>query len=284
MEREGKMRMAPTRLSFTRKAVLSLAAAAIVPIAVRVLHAQSAETGKFDVASVRLHVPGSGGEPLSCSNGRLVAIGFPLVLVIKWAYDLDYDQLRDMQQRLPKWMFPEAVGASTLAYDIQAESEHRLTEPQCKAAMQALLADRFKLAVHWESKEAQVYDLVVARGGPKMRKASNTDTGIGFTITLNGTPVRSAAGVSVPTGESMQELTAFLSFIRDHQPVTDKTGLEGRYKFDLRFSNGPPGRDGAFSDPDLETALQQQLGLKLEARKGTVKTLLVDHIEQPSAN
>jgi hypothetical protein len=87
------------RLKFAQKAVLSLAAVAAVsaPIAVGILHAQSTEAVKFDVASVRLHVSGSGFEDPSCSNGRFVARGNPLILVIKWAYDLDYDQLRDMQ-------------------------------------------------------------------------------------------------------------------------------------------------------------------------------------------
>ena len=240
-------------------------------------------SGEFDVASVKLHVFGSGYEPYSCSNGRFASIGSPLVAIIRWAYDLNQDQFRDMQQRLPNWMFPEGGNASTLAYDIQAESERRLTESQCKAAMQALLADRFKLAVHWESKEAEVNDLVVARGGPKMQKASGTDTGRGFAVTINGRQVASS-GAPGPTGDTMQELADFLTFVRLHQPVIDKTGLEGRYKIALKFSIQPPGGDQVFEDPDLETALPQQLGLRLEMHKGTVKTLLVDHIEPPSAN
>jgi uncharacterized protein (TIGR03435 family) len=181
-------------------------------------------------------------------------------------------------------MFPEAGNASTLAYDIEAKSERRLTESQCKAAVQALLADRFKLAVHWESKEGEVSDLVVARGGLKMQKATDSDTERGFAVAINGRPVISAAGASVPTGETMPTLAEFLSFIRQHQPVMDKTGLEGRYKIALKFSIQPPGSDEVFEDPDLETALQQQLGLKLETHKGLIKTFLVDHIERPSAN
>jgi uncharacterized protein (TIGR03435 family) len=205
----------------------------------------------------------------------LISIGEPLILVIRWAYDLNQDQLRDMQQRLPK---------STLAYDIQATSERRLTEPQCKAALQALLADRFKLASHWESKEAEVSDLVVARGSMKMQPAAAADQERGFAITINGRPVSTAPGGTVPPGETMQEFADFLSFLRPHQPVIDKTGLEGRYKMVLRFSERPPGTDAVSEDPDLETALQQQLGLKLETHKGTVKTFLVDHIEPPTAN
>jgi len=202
-----------------------------------------------------------------------------------WAYDLNMDQFRDMQQRLPNWMFPEGGNASTLAYDIEAKSERRLTESQCKAAIQALLADRFKLAVHWESKEAEVNDLVVARGGPKMQRWSDTETERGFAVTINGRPVISglAPGAPVP-GYTMQEFADFLTFLRVHQPVIDKTGLEGRYKIAVKFSIQPPGSDQVFEDPDLETALQQQLGLKLQTHKGTVKTLLVDHIERPTAN
>jgi uncharacterized protein (TIGR03435 family) len=179
-----------------------------------------------------------------------------------------------------------------LAYDIQAKAERPLAESQCKGAMQALLADRFKLAVHWEPKEAQVSDLVIARGGPKMRKWLDTDTGRGFTITLNGRQAGGVPGASVPTGMTMQEFAEALTNLAAigvrggsrQQPVIDKTGLEGRYKIALKFSIQPPGGDQDFEDPDLETALQQQLGLKLETHKGIVKTFLVDHIERPSAN
>ena len=82
-------------------------------------------------------------------------------------------------------MFPGGGNTSTLAYDIQATSERQFTESQCKAALQALLADRFKLAAHWEAKEAEVSDLVVARGGPKMQRAAAADQERGF-ITING--------------------------------------------------------------------------------------------------
>jgi uncharacterized protein (TIGR03435 family) len=81
----------------------------------------------------------------------------------------------------------------------------------------------------------------------------------------------------------MPELAALLS-LPLRQPVVDKTGLEGRYKFALRFSIQSLASDQAFADPDLDTALQQQLGLKLETKKGTAKTLRVDHIEPPTAN
>jgi uncharacterized protein (TIGR03435 family) len=242
---------------------------------------------RFDVASIKLHVSGSGYEPQSCSNGRFVSIGLSLIPIIAWAYDLNQGQMIEMRQRLPK-----EGGKTTLAYDIQAKSERALTKSQCKGALQALLADRFRLAFHWEFREGQVSDLVIARGGPKMPKWADTDTESGFNLTLNGTPAGAAPGAARPTGMTMQEfalsltnLAAISSGGGDRQkPVIDKTGLDGKYKIDLKFSNRPPGGDQVFEDPDLETALQQQLGLKLETHKGILKTFLVDHIEPPSAN
>jgi uncharacterized protein (TIGR03435 family) len=277
-----------SRMNLAQKAAFSLAAAASASIVTGTLHAQSDETAEFSVASVRVHVNGSGYEPLSCSNGRFVSLGSPLFLLIAWAYDLNQGQMIEMQQRLPK----EGGGTATLAYDVQAKAERPLAESQCKVAVQALLADRFKLAVHWESKEGQVSELVVARGGPKMQKWLDTDTGRGFTITLNGRQAGGIPGASAPTGMTMQEFAEALTNLaaigvrggNRQQPVIDKTGLGGRYKIDLKFSAELPGGDQVFDDPDLETALQQQLGLKLEARKGTVKIILVDHVEPPSAN
>jgi|SRR5579862_3855131 len=240
--------------------------------------AQSFESPKFDVASVRLHdFQSTAIEPLRCSNGRFIALGIPFRLILGWAYDLDMNQARDTYQQLPK-----VSQAANLSYDIQAKSEHPLTESQCKVALQAVLADRFKLTAHWESRKAQVYDLTVARGGPKMQKASDADTKRGISITLDGTPVTGAPGGAVVTGWTMPELAQFLSVLALR--VTDKTGLEGKYKIVLKCSTRPPRADQVADDPDLETALQQQLGLKLEAHQGTVRTFLVDHIEPPSAN
>lgn len=261
--------------------LLSLAATCVAA-GTGTLQAQPAGTPKFDVASVKLHVRGGGLEPQSCSKGRFVSIGLPLDAIILWAYDLDQNQFVDMRQHLPKWLFPHGE-TSALSYDIEAKSAYPLTEAQCKTAVQALLADRFKFSAHWESKAGTVYELVIARGGPKMQKASDADTERGVAITINGRPVASAPGATLPAGETMPELAALLS-LPLRQPVVDKTGLEGRYKFALRFSIQSPAGDQAFADPDLDTALQQQLGLKLETKKGPVKTLRVDRIEPPIAN
>lgn len=90
-----------------------------------------------------------------------------------------------------------------------------------------------------------------------MQKVSAADTGRGFTIGVDGRQATSAAAGPAPTSETMQELAEFLTFIRPHQTVIDKTGLEGRYKFALRLSTQPPGGDHVFEDLDIETALQR---------------------------
>jgi uncharacterized protein (TIGR03435 family) len=204
-------------------------------------------------------------------------MGFPLALVIQWAYDLNMDQSRQVEEHLPKWMSP------TTAFDIQANAEKPVPESQCRLMMQALLADRFKFAAHWESKAAEVSDLVVARGGPKLQKAAETAEGPEVNITLNGRPL-TGPRTGQPKGMTMQELAGFLTSGMRLQPIVDKTGIEGRYKIDLKFSIQPAGSTEIFEDPDLETALQQQLGLKLEKRKGSVNLLILDRIERPDPN
>jgi uncharacterized protein (TIGR03435 family) len=232
----------------------------------------------FEVASIKPHVQGSGYVPLACANGRLTSVGLPLVYIIDWAYDLNSDQSRQIAEHLPTWLSP------TTAFDIEAKSETPVPESQCRLMLQDLLATRFKFAAHWESKEAKVYDLVIAKGGPKMQKASDTDQGRGFNITLNGKAMQTAPGGTAPKGRTMPDFAQFLTAFNRNQPVTDKTGLDGLYKIDLKFSIQPANSTELFADPDLETALQQQLGLKLEPRKGSVSLLIVDRIEPPTAN
>ncbi len=240
------------------------------------MHAQALAPA-FEVASVKPHVQGSGFIPLSCSNGRLTSMGYPLVAVIQWAYDLNTDQDRQVEEHLPKWLSP------TAAFDITAAAESPVPESQCRLMLQALLADRFKFAAHWESRDAQVSDLVVARGGPKLQRPSETAEGPEVNITLNGRPL-TGLRTGQPKGMTLKELADFITSGMRLQPILDKTGLEGRYKIDLKFSIQPPGSNEVLEDPDLETALQQQLGLKLEKRKGSVNLLVLDRIEQPSPN
>jgi uncharacterized protein (TIGR03435 family) len=181
---------------------------------------------------------------------------------------------------------------------VQAKSDHsvddqlaKLTDDQAKLEkqhmMQALLADRFKLKVHWETKQASVYALVIAKGGSKLKptKIETADPNIpGSTVETKGADIQSR---SDPHGREMTVrhisatgIAALLgAMLRSN--VQDKTGLSDRYDFTLQYTYQSSDPD---SYPTLTTAIQEQLGLKLESTKGPVPVLVIDHIERPTPN
>jgi uncharacterized protein (TIGR03435 family) len=167
----------------------------------------------------------------------------------------------------------------------------KLSQDQRGLMLQALLADRFKMVIHTESRERPVFALVIAKNGPKLKEATPDDNG---TMVLNrgmldgqGIPITSLANMLM----QLREL--------EGRTVLDKTGLSGKYEVTLRWmpDQGPdqtsPGPEGGAqaaapspdaSRPSIYTALQEQLGLKLESTKGPVEFLVIDHVEHPSAN
>ncbi len=144
--------------------------------------------------------------------------------------------------------------------------------------LQELLADRFKLKVHYVTKELPVYNVVMAKGGAKVKKSSETDSKKGDLGFSDG----KIKGKSVP----LSLLPVMFSFVREvGRPVIDRTGLEGLYDLELKWTpEGHVGELPADAPPGLFTAIQEQMGLKLEAAKGPVKVLVIDHVERPSAN
>jgi uncharacterized protein (TIGR03435 family) len=231
----------------------------------------------FEIASVKPYVVGSRrGANVGCSNGRFLSYGFPLIDTIQFAYDL-----REFQfPKLPRW-----TEARDGYYEIEAKAANPVSESQCRMMVRQLLADRFKLTAHWDSKEISVYQLVVAKNGLTMQKANDSDEGTDVKITFNGHQMGTAlASVDTkPTkGRTMQELAFVLSAFTSGQPILDKTEIEGAYKVNLAFSSALPGQPPS-DDPDLYTAVQQQLGLKLQAAKEAVQVLVVDDLERPSS-
>jgi len=205
--------------------------------------------------------------------------------LIATAYNIKGDQISGG----PDW-----VGSA--GFDIQAKvtsfdppDSHQLTKDQRSQMLQSLLADRFKLAIHYETKEAPVYELTIAKGGPKLHEAKPGDTypngpkgpdGISHAgmIMFNGPGQFTAQ--AVPTSNIADFLAPTL-----HQQVIDKTGLTGKYDFTLQFTPDNIPADSPNADgPTIFTAVQEQLGLKLESTKGPVKTLVIDHIDPPSDN
>ena len=150
---------------------------------------------------------------------------------------------------------------------------------------QSLLAERFKLKVHFETKNMPRYDLVLAKGGSKLVHSQEGETS---RLSFVGTGKRceiEATGAAVSVGE-----LAGSPFLRsDKREVVDGTGLAGKYDFTLKFrspnctANAETGADSSDA-PDLFTALQEQLGLKLVPDEGPVEVVVIDHIERPTGN
>ena len=155
---------------------------------------------------------------------------------------------------------------------------------QKQQMLQSLLADRFKLSVHQETRQLPVYALVVAKGGPKLAESKE-----------NGNTVSAKRGhLIVQSRNSVATLAEELSKVLGRD-VLDQTGIDGRYSIDLKWTPDdsaaptPTAQQQATpmpdaSGPSIFTALQEQLGLKLQPAKASVQVLVIDHIEPPSPN
>ena len=233
------------------------------------------QTPAFDVTSVRPRTNAEHGPMIyNCTPGGRFTNAGPMRQVILWAYGIKPYQLVGM----PEWD-PVVMYDNSGLYTIDARAAGPVTEEVCKLMVQKLLAERFKLATHWEARETPVYELVVAKDGPKLRKPG--DPGVkGNHILIAG-----KAMVIAPEapGWSMQRLADFVSQADRGRPVLDKTGLEGLYWIDLDFTpdgmNDPPPGAG----PELPAAIQQ-MGLRLNPAKAPVRMLIIDHMEMPDAN
>ena len=173
-----------------------------------------------------------------------------LAYVVQLAYDVRAFQLLGS----PDWLTSDR-------FDIEAKPESIVAMSQCKLMLRALLAERFNLAVHTGTKPVTVYKLLVWKNGPRMHKiSSDSPTGV---KTFN-----THTGELLTRGITMPQLAGMLSSLSElEKPVVDATGLEGNYEFALAW-NPDEAVDDAATKPNLFTALEQQLGLKLEAGKG----------------
>ncbi len=142
--------------------------------------------------------------------------------------------------------------------------------------LQQLLADRFKLKSHRETREASGYVLLVAKNGSKLEEA----TGNGQTRISGGRP---GGGVMAAQNVSISEIATFLSIGLDG-PVVDKTGLTGKYSLTLRWAPGDNKTPDDPTAPSLFTALQEQLGLRLESQKLSTDVIVIDYAERPAPN
>jgi uncharacterized protein (TIGR03435 family) len=195
-------------------------------------------------------------------SGRFTMLGAPVIRSIRFAYQVaDYEIAG-----APDWAREFAT-----AYNIEAITAGPVTVDQCRLMVQSLFAERFKLKTHREQRESRVYLLTVVKTRLRLRE--------GGEVRLNGgTQVGNGGKPQWPDGLTMPELARILSGYAD-RPVIDRTGLQGRYGIKLDFSLN----DGD-DRPTIFTAVQEQLGLKLEPGRAPIEMLIVDHIEKPAPN
>jgi|SRR5208283_1551698 len=310
------------KLDFSRKLLLSAAGllAVVAPIALGLLHAkqtlaqsqdqsQTAIAPMFKVASITPNKSDNGMFRMMFEPDGFSATSVTLRMLIRTAYGVEDNRISGA----PKWLNSER-------YDIEAKTDSSVADELGKLSedkrnverrrmLQALLTDRFKLALHRETKELAVYALVIAENGPKLREAKPGDTypngfkgpdgGSGAGMFHMGT-YSGGRGELIGQGLPMATLVQLLSE-RLQSTVLDNTGLRGNYDFTLQWaadvSQAPPpaplnmSQQGTGSAPPLDssvpsifTAIQEQLGLKLESQKGPGEILVIVHAEKPSEN
>ena len=241
---------------------------------------------EYDVTSVKQHPSGDNWvrskdrpDGYSCSNLSL------LNLIVN-VYGIKQDQISGG----PSWIDSIGFDVEAKVDDSNVEAFKKLSAQQRNDLLKNLLADRFKLKVHFVTKGSPMYDMVVAKGGPKFKIPAPTKESAEAGKNPEAAKPRSVeASPDVFKGRrvSMDMLASHLSSTL-HSTVADKTGLTGLYNVDLKWSPedaGPSNEDAdAESSPSIFTALQEQLGLKLIPTKGPNETLVIDHVEKPSEN
>jgi bla regulator protein BlaR1 len=240
----------------------------------------SAQSGErplgFEIASVKPADPTIRTSNVLLGAGEsLTIVNVPLRKIIMYAYDIRDFQLAGG----PGWVGDEryditakTTTAEHASFEATAETDdqRRSRVARVRERLRSLLSDRFGLSVHMEGREQTILALRIAKGGPKLAEAAaNT----GRVSTVDG----HIQGFGAPISMLATQLSIATGLI-----VADETDLRGKYDFVLDWA--PDGRDQRDTRPSIFSAVGEQLGLRLERAKGPVKTVVIDHVERPSAN
>jgi len=275
----------------TNRTMLTLLFAAVLANLLRAQTPASIDTlPSFEVASVRRNTSGSLIANTKVEGNRYVATNLSVKDLLATAYS---PLPRNRMVGGPSWI-------NTDRFDIVATMEGTPTPAEIFAMVRSLLVERFQLAAHSETRDGDVYDLLVARSaselGPKLRPSA-PDCAIENADRLR-CPSAVWPGKLTGTGITMADLARMLDVFTEQRMVRDRTGLTGRYDLELIWT---PDRLGPLpqnapeevvrareaidpNGPALSTAVQEQLGLKLEAKKDKVDVLVIDRVEHPAEN
>lgn len=248
--------------NFGRRQFLTLAAGSLI------LRGQKSPSKEFEVASIKPSAPQPAGQMdmgMSIDKNIFRATGMTLKFLIEQAYDV-----RDFQVTGgPSWINSEQ-------YDVNAKIEGEATPEQMRPMMQALLADRCKLQVHKDKKEMACYALMIGKSGSKLKTPEVDAEGKHKNGRMSMARGR-FDGDGLPVTAIAHAVEQVLG-----RAVVDKTGLNGLYDFTLQWTPDEAHTDG--EGASLFTALQEQLGLKLESTRAPVEILIVDRVERPTEN
>jgi uncharacterized protein (TIGR03435 family) len=236
---------------------------------------------EFDVVSVRPNHSGDTsmgagsqtmGDDWTCTN-------MPPEDIIQWAFGIFVsDQITGM----PEWARHERYDVTAKVRDADVAAFRKVIDPVQRAPMlQKILVDRFHLKYHYDLKALPVYALVVGKNGIRM---TEIQPGLDLNGMKFGGGRQVGRGLIRSMGQPMKPLVNQLS-IELKRPIVDRTGLMGYYNFTLRWApddGAPP--EGDVAAPSIFTAVQEQLGLKLESTKAPVQVLVIDNLERPSEN
>jgi len=230
---------------------------------------------RFEVASIRPSpYEDNGFIGIRTSGNQLIVQHRPVAELITYAYDIQDYQLSGG----PSWLYSRNLyGPDVYAVSAKAPGESVPTREQFRLMLRALLAERFKLRLHRETRELPAYVLVIGPKGSTL-KESAPDPSKPPAIWKSGQNESYYDANAVP----ITSLIGVLQSVTD-KPVINKTGLNGIYKFNLHYAN----LDSVAADstaPSIFTAVQEQLGLKLESVKAPFETIVIDSVERPSEN
>jgi bla regulator protein blaR1 len=233
----------------------------------------------FEVATIKPSDPDRPGKAFTVRGRQFATINTTLGDIITFAYGIHAKQITGG----PAWLETEKYDLSA-----QPDGEGQPNERQWKTMLQKLLADRFKLAFHRDKKELSVYAITVGKNGPKLTKSEGNPNG------LPGLFFRGLGNLPV-TNATMADFAGVMQGAVLDRPVVDQTGLSGRWDFTLKWTPDefqfgalgvrvPPPTNAADAPPDLFTAVQEQLGLKLDSTKAPAEVFVIDRVEKPSEN
>jgi uncharacterized protein (TIGR03435 family) len=254
-------------------------AIALLGLAASGSYAQSA----FEVATIKPADPNSQGRYIRMQSvNRFYAKGFTLNALVAAAYSLT-----------PRAISGGQAWTDSDRYDILASTpgdvQPNLDEQM--AMLRKLLTDRFQLTFHRESKELPVFAITVAKGGPKLKPSTAPPGTLPELVNIIYPEEKGGVHVMLPArNATVAQLAAMMQRTVLDRAVVDQTGLSGTYDFDLewtpdenQFSGNLP-RSVESTKPSLFVAMQEQLGLRLEATRGPVQALVIDRVDRPSEN